>query len=184
MYPFLPCSKSARSREILGGTVNIPKEIYAIRSERSSAISYVIQRMVARTSQSGGDDKSSKRGNSRCFSPGEPRHTSCPGVEKRGEEPRPLGWGRGAGRNGEKERTIDDVVRQKCWIERNKLLKVMDLWRVFIMGFAWNLVKRGSRFREIWIGDPKIKGIWKKIGRGKFYFENKNILFRVTIIMR
>lgn len=83
--------------------------------------------MVARTSQSGGDDKSSKRGNSRCFSPGEPRHTSCPGVEKRGE-PRLLGWGgEGGGSDGEKERTIDDVVRQKCWIERNKLLKMMDL---------------------------------------------------------
>lgn len=60
--------------------------------------------MVARTSQSGGDDKSSKRGNSRCFSPDEPRHTSCPGVEKRGE-PRLLGWGGEGGGEGRRKRT-------------------------------------------------------------------------------
>ena len=73
-------------RADLRSSVNILKEIYATCGERCSAISYVIPRMVARTSRSSGDDKSSKRGNSRCFSPGEPRHTSSRFSAWRNEE--------------------------------------------------------------------------------------------------
>lgn len=174
MYPFWQ-SKSGRSERLLGGTVNIPKEIYATRSERSSAISYVIQRMVARTSQSGGDDKSSKRGNSRCFSPGEPRHTSCPEC---GETRRAASrwWGR------EKKNEVRTVscARKKLDRTQQQVSNVMDFWRAFITRFInyeyWIWLNEGSReIGEIRRG----KEIRKILKRWTFWK-----MFRAMIIMR